>query len=206
MASRHAHHAGQGDGQLRDALAARTRRIADVRITGKINGAVGNYNAHLVAYPGIDWPAFARRFVEGLGLEFNPYTTQIEPHDTLAELFDAYAAANTVVLDLDRDVWGYISLGYFKQRAKPGEVGSSTMPHKVNPIDFENSEGNLGLANALLHHLRPSCRYRAGSAICPTPLCCGTWAWRSVMPACLGWLHGRSVQARGRPAARARRS
>jgi len=128
-------------------------RIADVRITGKINGAVGNYNAHLIAYPGIDWPAFARRFVEGLGLEFNPYTTQIEPHDNLAELFDAYAAANTVVLGLDRDVWGYVALGYFKQRAKPGEVGSSTMPHKVNPIDFENSEGNLGLANALLHHL-----------------------------------------------------
>jgi adenylosuccinate lyase len=128
-------------------------RIADVRITGKINGAVGNYNAHLIAYPGIDWPAFARRFVEGLGVEFNPYTTQIEPHDTLAELFDAYSAANNVVLGLDRDVWGYVALGYFKQRAKPGEVGSSTMPHKVNPIDFENSEGNLGLANALLHHL-----------------------------------------------------
>jgi adenylosuccinate lyase len=128
-------------------------RIAHVRITGKINGAVGNYNAHLIAYPGIDWAAFSRRLVESLGLEFNPYTTQIEPHDSLAELFDAYAAANTVVLALDRDVWGYIALGYFKQRAQTGEVGSSTMPHKVNPIDFENSEGNLGIANALLHHL-----------------------------------------------------
>ena len=138
-------------------FAARLRRararIANVSITGKINGAVGNYNAHLAVYPAVDWPAFSRRFVEALGLEFNPYTTQIEPHDALAELFDAYAGANTVLLALDRDVWGYISLGYFKQRAKPGEVGSSTMPHKVNPIDFENSEGNIGLANALLHHL-----------------------------------------------------
>ena len=138
-------------------FAARLRRararIANVSITGKINGAVGNYNAHLAAYPAVEWPTFSRRFVEALGLEFNPYTTQIEPHDALAELFDAYAGANTVLLALDRDVWGYISLGYFKQRAKPGEVGSSTMPHKVNPIDFENSEGNIGLANALLHHL-----------------------------------------------------
>ena len=138
-------------------FAARLRharaRIAAVPAVGKINGAVGNYNAHLVAYPGVDWPGLARRFVEGLGLTFNPYTTQIEPHDALAELFDAYAAANTVLLDLDRDVWGYVSLGYFKQRARAGEVGSSTMPHKVNPIDFENSEGNLGLANALLQHL-----------------------------------------------------
>jgi len=128
-------------------------RIAGVRISGKINGAVGNYNAHLVAYPGVDWSGLARRFVEDLGLEFNPYTTQIEPHDNLGELFDAYAAANAIIIGLDRDMWGYISLGYFKQRAKPGEVGSSTMPHKVNPIDFENSEGNLGVANALLQHL-----------------------------------------------------
>ncbi len=128
-------------------------RIAAVRLMGKINGAVGNYNAHLAAYPGFDWEAFARRFVESFGLTFNPYTTQIEPHDALAELFDAFAAANTVLLDLDRDLWGYISLGYFKQRVKAGEVGSSTMPHKVNPIDFENSEGNLGIANALLQHL-----------------------------------------------------
>jgi adenylosuccinate lyase len=138
-------------------FAARLRRararIANVRLTGKMNGAVGNYNAHLAAYPAVDWPAFSRAFVEALGVEFNPYTTQIEPHDALAELFDAYAGANTVLLALDRDAWGYISLGYFKQRAKPGEVGSSTMPHKVNPIDFENSEGNIGLANALLHHL-----------------------------------------------------
>jgi len=128
-------------------------RIADVRISAKMNGAVGNYNAHVVAFPDVDWPALARRFVEGFGLAFNPFTTQIEPHDCLAELFDGYAGANTVLIDLDRDFWGYISLGYFRQRVQAGEVGSSTMPHKVNPIDFENSEGNLGLANALLHHL-----------------------------------------------------
>jgi len=127
-------------------------RIAGVSITGKINGAVGNYNAHLAAYPDVDWERFARAFVEGLGLEFNPYTIQIEPHDALAELFDAVARANTIVIDLDRDVWGYISLGYFRQRVVAGEVGSSTMPHKVNPIDFENSEGNLGIANAQLRH------------------------------------------------------
>ncbi|HKY02024.1 MAG TPA: adenylosuccinate lyase [Burkholderiales bacterium] len=131
---------------------ARTR-LAYVRLTGKINGAVGNYNAHLAAYPELDWEAFARRFVEGLGLEFNPYTIQIEPHDSLVEAFDALARANTIFIDLDRDLWGYISVGYFKQRVVAGEIGSSTMPHKVNPIDFENSEGNLGLANALLKHL-----------------------------------------------------
>ncbi len=128
-------------------------RIAAVGILGKANGAVGNYNAHLSAYPDIDWEKFARRFVEKLGLEFNAYTIQIEPHDAIAELFDAYARCNTILLDLDRDVWGYISLGYFKQRTKAGEIGSSTMPHKVNPIDFENSEGNLGVANALLRHM-----------------------------------------------------
>ena len=128
-------------------------RIAAVAILGKINGAVGNYNAHLAAYPEIDWENFARRFVEKLGLEFNPYTIQIEPHDAIAELFDAYARCNTILLDLNRDVWGYISLGYFKQKTKAGEIGSSTMPHKVNPIDFENSEGNLGVANALLRHM-----------------------------------------------------
>ena len=128
-------------------------RIAAVSILGKINGAVGNYNAHTVAYPGVDWERFCRRFVERIGLEFNPYTIQIEPHDSFAELFDAYARANTVLLDLDRDFWGYISLGYFRQRLRAGEVGSSTMPHKVNPIDFENSEGNIGLANAMLRHL-----------------------------------------------------
>jgi adenylosuccinate lyase len=128
-------------------------RIAAVSILGKMNGAVGNYNAHLAAYPAFAWEPFCRRFVEGLGLEFNPYTTQIEPHDAFAELFDAWAHANTVLLDLDRDLWGYISLGYFKQKLKAGEVGSSTMPHKVNPIDFENSEGNIGVANALLRHL-----------------------------------------------------
>jgi adenylosuccinate lyase len=128
-------------------------RIAAVSLTGKINGAVGNYNAHLAAYPALDWENFARKFVEALSLEFNPYTTQIEPHDALAELFDACARANTILIDLDRDIWGYVSLGYFKQRVVAGEVGSSTMPHKVNPIDFENSEGNLGLANAVLRHL-----------------------------------------------------
>ena len=128
-------------------------RIARVAVLGKANGAVGNYNAHAIAYPGVDWPRFGRRFVEGLGLEVNTHTTQIDPHDWLAELLDAYAHANVVLLDLDRDLWGYISLGYFRQRPKKGEVGSSTMPHKVNPIDFENSEGNVGIANALLRHL-----------------------------------------------------
>ncbi len=129
------------------------RRLARVAMLGKINGAVGNYNAHLSAYPTFDWQAFARGFVEKLGLEFNPYTTQIEPHDAMAELFDAYASVNTVLLDFNRDVWGYISLAYFRQKTIKDEIGSSTMPHKVNPIDFENSEGNLGIANALLNHL-----------------------------------------------------
>ena len=128
-------------------------RIAAVALLGKKNGAVGNYHAHSIAYPKFDWERFCERFVKSLGLEFNPYTTQIEPHDSFAELFDAYAAANTVLLDLDRDLWGYISLGYFRQTTRKGEVGSSTMPHKVNPIDFENSEGNIGVANALLRHL-----------------------------------------------------
>jgi len=128
-------------------------RIAAVNMAGKINGAVGNYNAHLSAYPDIDWEGFAQKFVESLGLEFNPYTIQIEPHDYMAELFDAMARVNTVLIDMNRDIWGYISMGYFKQKVKAGEVGSSTMPHKVNPIDFENSEGNLGIANALLRHL-----------------------------------------------------
>ena len=129
-------------------------QVAAVPLLGKINGAVGNYNAHLSAYPDIDWEANARQFIEGdLGLAFNPYTTQIEPHDYIAELFDAIARFNTILIDFDRDVWGYISLGYFKQKTIAGEIGSSTMPHKVNPIDFENSEGNLGIANALLQHL-----------------------------------------------------
>ncbi|MDB5927216.1 MAG: adenylosuccinate lyase [Betaproteobacteria bacterium] len=127
--------------------------ISAVALTGKANGAVGNYNAHLAAYPEVDWERFAREFVTRLGLDFNPYTIQIEPHDAIAALFDAYARVNTILIDLDRDVWGYISLGYFRQRLKAGEVGSSTMPHKVNPIDFENSEGNLGIANALLRHM-----------------------------------------------------
>ncbi|MDE1989036.1 MAG: adenylosuccinate lyase [Betaproteobacteria bacterium] len=127
--------------------------LAAIALSGKFNGAVGNYNAHLSAYPDLDWPAFARSFVEGLGLEFNAYTTQIEPHDAIAELMHAFSRINTILIDLDRDLWGYISLGYFRQKPKAGEVGSSTMPHKVNPIDFENSEGNLGLANAILGHL-----------------------------------------------------
>jgi len=133
-------------------------RIAAVKLLGKMNGAVGNYNAHLAAWPDFDWEAFSRKVVEtpapqGLGLTFQPYSIQIEPHDYMAELFDAVARTNTILVDFSRDVWGYISLGYFKQRLKAGEIGSSTMPHKVNPIDFENAEGNLGLANALLRHL-----------------------------------------------------
>ena len=135
-------------------LATARDRIASVKLLAKMNGAVGNYNAHLAAYPEFDWPAFSRNVVEHLlGLTFNPHTTQIEPHDAMAELFDAITRCNTILIDWSRDVWGYISLGYFKQRLKPGEVGSSTMPHKVNPIDFENAEGNFGLANALLTHL-----------------------------------------------------
>jgi adenylosuccinate lyase len=139
-------------------VAARLRtarqRIAAVPLLAKMNGAVGNYNAHLAAYPDFDWEAFSRRLIEKrLGLGFNPHTIQIEPHDYMAELFDAYARANTILIDWSRDVWGYVSLGYFKQRLKDGEIGSSTMPHKVNPIDFENAEGNFGLANALLAHL-----------------------------------------------------
>ncbi len=128
------------------------KQFAKVQLLGKINGAVGNYNAHVVAYPGVDWPTFAQRFVESLGLAFNPYTTQIEPHDCIAELCDVQRRINTICIDLCRNLWGYISLGYFKQSVKAGEVGSSTMPHKVNPIDFENAEGNFGIANALLTH------------------------------------------------------
>ncbi|MFM2007050.1 MAG: adenylosuccinate lyase, partial [Pseudomonadota bacterium] len=134
-------------------LTRQAQQAGAVEVLGKINGAVGNYNAHQVAYPEVDWPALSRRFVESLGLVFNPYTTQIEPHDYLAEIFHAFSRFNTVLMDFDRDVWGYISLGFFKQKTVAGEVGSSTMPHKVNPIDFENSEGNLGLANAVFSHL-----------------------------------------------------
>ncbi len=139
-------------------LAKAREQIAAVQLLGKMNGAVGNYNAHLAAWPEFDWEAFSRKVVEtpaplGLGLVFQPYSIQIEPHDYMAELFDAIARANTILIDFSRDIWGYVSLGYFKQRLKPGEIGSSTMPHKVNPIDFENAEGNLGLANALLRHL-----------------------------------------------------
>lgn len=134
-------------------LERQIKHIEAVEYLGKINGAVGNYNAHLATYPTIDWAANAEAFVSSLGLTFNPYTTQIEPHDYIAELFNAVARFNTILIDFDRDIWGYISLGYFKQRTIAGEVGSSTMPHKVNPIDFENSEGNLGIANAVMHHL-----------------------------------------------------
>jgi len=134
-------------------LKRQREQLMNVPLLGKINGAVGNYNAHLAAYPAIDWQSIARDFVTSLGLEWNPYTTQIEPHDYIAEYFDALARFNTVLIDFSRDVWGYISLGYFKQKTVAGEVGSSTMPHKVNPIDFENAEGNLGLANAIFHHL-----------------------------------------------------
>ncbi len=134
-------------------LRRQLKQIRATELLGKINGAVGNYNAHLSAYPQVDWAANAREFIESLGLDWNPYTTQIEPHDYIAELYDAVARFNTILIDLDRDIWGYISLGYFKQKTVEGEVGSSTMPHKVNPIDFENSEGNLGIANALLNHL-----------------------------------------------------
>ena len=134
-------------------LERQLKQIKQMEFLGKINGAVGNYNAHYTAYPEIDWQANAQVFVESLGLTWNPYTTQIEPHDYIAELFDAIARFNTILLDFDRDIWGYISMGFFKQRTIAGEIGSSTMPHKVNPIDFENSEGNLGIANALLQHL-----------------------------------------------------
>ncbi|MDM0014118.1 adenylosuccinate lyase [Variovorax sp. J22P168] len=139
-------------------LAKAREQIAGVALLAKMNGAVGNYNAHLAAWPDFDWEAFSRKVVEtpaplGLGLAFQPYSIQIEPHDYMAELFDAVARADTILIDFSRDIWGYVSLGYFKQRLKPGEIGSSTMPHKVNPIDFENAEGNLGLANAVLRHL-----------------------------------------------------
>jgi adenylosuccinate lyase len=133
-------------------LNRQTKQLAGVEMLGKINGAVGNYNAHVVAYPEVDWPQFAEQFVKSLGLEFNPYTTQIEPHDGIAELCDVMRRNNIILIDCCRDIWGYISLGYFKQQLKDGEVGSSTMPHKVNPIDFENAEGNFGIANSLLGH------------------------------------------------------
>ena len=134
-------------------LARQLEQITQTPLLGKINGAVGNFNAHLSAYPQVDWPVFAQNFVESLGLTYNPYTTQIEPHDYIAELYDSIARFNTILIDFDRDIWGYIALGHFKQKTIAGEIGSSTMPHKVNPIDFENSEGNLGMANAILQHL-----------------------------------------------------
>lgn len=134
-------------------LSRQLKQIENVEFLGKINGAVGNYNAHLSAYPDVDWQAHAEAFVTSLGLTWNPYTTQIEPHDYIAELYDAICRFNTILIDFDRDVWGYISMGFFKQKTIAGEIGSSTMPHKVNPIDFENSEGNLGIANAIMGHL-----------------------------------------------------
>jgi adenylosuccinate lyase len=134
-------------------LQRQEKQLKNNEVLGKINGAVGNFNAHLAAYPDFDWEHFAERFVRSLGLTYNPMTIQIEPHDYMAELYDSFARINTILIDLNRDIWGYISVGYFKQKVKAGEIGSSTMPHKVNPIDFENSEGNLGLANALLRHM-----------------------------------------------------
>jgi adenylosuccinate lyase len=134
-------------------LQRQQKQLKNNELLGKINGAVGNFNAHLSAYPHFDWEAFAKKFVENLGLTYNPMTIQIEPHDYMAELYDCLARINTILIDLNRDIWGYISVGYFKQKVKAGEIGSSTMPHKVNPIDFENSEGNLGLANAVLRHM-----------------------------------------------------
>jgi adenylosuccinate lyase len=134
-------------------LKRQIKQIGNVELMGKINGAVGNYNAHLSAYPELDWSGFAQSFVESLGIGFNPYTIQIEPHDYIAELFDAVSRSNTILIDFARDIWSYISIGYFKQKTIAGEVGSSTMPHKVNPIDFENAEGNLGIANAIMGHL-----------------------------------------------------
>jgi len=142
--------------EMRNVVARLERQIEQIKqvtLLGKINGATGNYNAHVVAYPEVDWQAFSKEFVESLGLSWNPLTTQIEPHDYMAELFHAVSRFNTILLDFNRDIWSYISIGYFKQRVVAGEVGSSTMPHKVNPIDFENSEGNLGLANAIFDHL-----------------------------------------------------
>jgi adenylosuccinate lyase len=134
-------------------LQRQQKQLTENEILGKINGAVGNFNAHLSAYPDFDWANFAEKFVQHLGLTYNPMTIQIEPHDYMAELYDTLARINTILIDLNRDIWGYISVGYFKQKVKAGEIGSSTMPHKVNPIDFENSEGNLGLANAVLRHM-----------------------------------------------------
>jgi len=134
-------------------LQRQQKQLASNEILGKINGAVGNFNAHLSAYPTFDWETFAKDFVSSLGLTYNPMTIQIEPHDYMAELYDTLARINTILIDINRDIWGYISVGYFKQKVKAGEIGSSTMPHKVNPIDFENSEGNLGLANAVLRHM-----------------------------------------------------
>lgn len=134
-------------------LKRQQKQLASNEVLGKINGAVGNFNAHLSAYPDFDWESFAKGFVESLGLDYNPMTIQIEPHDYMAEIYDILARTNTILIDINRDLWGYISVGYFKQKVKAGEIGSSTMPHKVNPIDFENSEGNLGMANAILGHL-----------------------------------------------------
>jgi len=154
----------QGDGERRAPAPPPARADRRGALLGKINGAVGNYNAHLAAYPEVDWPAFAKGFVESLGLEWNPYTIQIEPHDYMAELFDAIRRFNTVLIDFSRDLWGYISLGYFRQKTVAGEVGSSTMPHKVNPIDFENAEAISGSPTRCSTSWRASCRCRGGSA------------------------------------------
>ena len=181
-------------------VAARLNRaiaaVEAVEPLAKLNGATGNYNAHLSAYPEIDWPAFSQKVLAGLGLTQNRHTIQIEPHDWMSALFDAVVRANIIVLDLDRDIWGYVALGYFKQRLKEGEVGSSTMPHKVNPIDFENSEGNLGLANAVLRHLAdklPISRWQRD----PDRLHRAAQPWRGpgLLPGRLGRLHARPGQA-----------
>ena len=192
-------------------LAAAREKIAGVALMAKMNGAVGNYNAHLAAWPDVDWEAFSRRVIEtpeplGLGATFQPYSIQIEPHDYMAELFDAVARANTILIDWARDIWGYISLGYFKQRLKEGEIGSSTMPHKVNPIDFENAEGNLGLANALLRHLAeklPISRWQRDLTDSNRAAQHGRGAW--LQPAGLPRDGGGAGQARTQPRSRRRR-
>ena len=166
-------------------VAYRLQRQIDqisVPLLGKITGAVGNYNAHLSAYGDIDWQANAQQFIEQLGLSYNPYTTQIEPHDYMAELFDGLARANTILIDFARDIWGYISVGYFKQKTIAGEVGSSTMPHKVNPIDFENAEGNMGLANAIFGHLSAKLPVSRWQRILPTPQYCAIWGLALAIP------------------------
>jgi adenylosuccinate lyase len=189
-------------------LRARAARIAAVAMLGKLNGATGNFNAHVAAAPQVDWPGLAERFVTGLGITYNPLTIQIEPHDALAEFFDAVARLNTILIDLDRDIWGYISLGYFRQKVKAGEVGSSTMPHKVNPIDFENSEETSASPTRSFAICPRSFRFPAGSATSPIRRCCATWAWRwatassPTTRACAGWTSSRPTRRAWPPTSR----